>query len=377
MNTTAMKFIDLEAQQKRIGPKIEEAIKRVLVHGAFIMGPEIRELEQVLAAYCEVEHAITCSSGTDALLLPLLAWGVGVGDAVIVPSFTFAATAETVALLGATPVFADIEALTFNLDAATLEQAFESSLLNGLRPVGIIAVDLFGQMSNYDKVQKFATDHGLWLIADAAQSFGAQFNGIRAGKFGDATATSFFPAKPLGCYGDGGAIFTSDDDFASVIRSLRVHGQGKNKYDNVRIGTNARLDTIQAAVLLQKMEIFEDELVKRQFVAKRYSESLADIVDVPALAEGQTSVWAQYTIKIPHRDEVAVSLKSLGIPTNVYYPIPLHMQPAYSTFPRSSERLEVSEEVSKTVLSLPMHPYLLESDQRRVIEAIKKLIKES
>ena len=374
MTVTPIKFIDLGAQSERIRSKVDAAVAAVMDHGAFIMGPEVKNLEERLADYCGVKHAISCSSGTDALLLPLMAKGVGPGDAVIVPTFTFAATAEVVALLGAAPVFADVDRTSFNLDLASVERAFDVAVSRGLNPVGLIGVDLFGQMPDYDALRLFASEKDIWLIADAAQSFGSTIDGRRAGQFGDATATSFFPAKPLGCYGDGGAIFTDDDELATVIRSLRVHGQGADKYDNVRIGTNARLDTIQAAILLEKLSIFDDELERRQAVADRYDQGLRHLVEVPTLVEGRTSAWAQYTIKLEQRDAAAASLKELGVPTNVYYPNPLHTLTAFRNFPRAADHLEMAEELSQIVLSLPMHPYLEVADQERIIDAVSQVL---
>ena len=374
MTATPIKFIDLGAQSERIRSKVDAAVAAVMDHGAFIMGPEVKNLEERLADYCGVKHAISCSSGTDALLLPLMAKGVGPGDAVIVPTFTFAATAEVVALLGAAPVFADVDRRSFNLDLASVERAFDVAVSRGLNPVGLIGVDLFGQMPDYDALRLFASEKDIWLIADAAQSFGSTIDGRRAGQFGDATATSFFPAKPLGCYGDGGAIFTDDDELATVIRSLRVHGQGADKYDNVRIGTNARLDTIQAAILLEKLSIFDDELERRQAVADRYDQGLRHLVEVPTLVEGRTSAWAQYTIKLEQRDAAAASLKELGVPTNVYYPNPLHTLTAFRNFPRAADHLEMAEELSQIVLSLPMHPYLEVADQERIIDAVSQVL---
>ena len=374
MTVTPIKFIDLGAQSERIRSKVDAAVAAVMDHGAFIMGPEVKNLEERLADYCGVKHAISCSSGTDALLLPLMAKGVGPGDAVIVPTFTFAATAEVVALLGAAPVFADVDRTSFNLDLASVERAFDVAVSRGLNPVGLIGVDLFGQMPDYDALRLFASEKDIWLIADAAQSFGSTIDGRRSGQFGDATATSFFPAKPLGCYGDGGAIFTDDDELATVIRSLRVHGQGADKYDNVRIGTNARLDTIQAAILLEKLSIFDDELERRQAVADRYDQGLRHLVEVPTLVEGRTSAWAQYTIKLEQRDAAAASLKELGVPTNVYYPNPLHTLTAFRNFPRAADHLEMAEELSQIVLSLPMHPYLEVADQERIIDAVSQVL---
>ena len=370
MTEAPIQFIDLGAQRERLGAALDEAILAVVHHGAYIMGPEVRQLEAELASYCGVAHVISCSSGTDALLLPLMAWGVGPGDAVLVPTFTFAATAEAVALLGATPVFVDVEAETFNLDPTGLRAAFDAARAAGLRPVGIIAVDLFGHPAPYEEIEAFAADRDLWVMADAAQSFGSTLRGRRAGQFGQVTATSFFPAKPLGCYGDGGAVFTDDAELAALMHSLRVHGKGADKYDNVRVGLNARLDTIQAAVLLQKLSIFEDELASRQRVSERYATGLQGIVEVPALAEGATSAWAQYTVKVDKRDALATSLAAVGIPTNIYYPVPLHQQTAYLGFPRAHEVLKTAESLSRHVLSLPMSPYLSNQDLDRVVGAI-------
>jgi len=370
MSETPLQFIDLAAQRARLGSAMDEAILAVVHHGGYILGPEVKQLEAELASYCGVSEAISCASGTDALLLPLMAWGVGPGDAVLVPTFTFAATAEVVALLGATPVFVDVDPITFNLDPTGLSGAIDAASKAGLRTVGIIAVDLFGHPAPYAPIEAFATEHGIWVLSDAAQSFGCTLDGRRAGKFGDVTATSFFPAKPLGCYGDGGAIFTNDAELAATMRSLRVHGQGKDKYDNVRIGVNARLDTIQAAVLLQKLSIFDDELVLRQEAADRYASGLGSLVTVPVLANGATSAWAQYTIQVESRDALAASLKAAGVPTNVYYPLPLHQQTAYRGFPRTDDVLPVSEKLSQQVLSLPMHPYLTGKDQNRVVAAV-------
>ena len=323
----AVAFIDLAAQRQRLGGRVDEAIDRVLAHGRFIMGPEVTALEDELAEFAGMRHALTCASGTDALLLPLMAKGIGPGDAVIVPAFTFAATAEVAALVGATPVFADVNVSTFNLDPDSLAAAINTAKAAGLRPAAVIAVDLFGQPADYAGIEAVARAHGLWIIADAAQSFGAETTGKQTAACGDIAGTSFFPAKPLGCYGDGGAIFTNDDDMAALLKSIRVHGGGKDKYANERIGTNSRLDTIQAAILLEKLRIFPDEVAARRTVAARYSAALSDEVIVPTIAAGATSVWAQYTIRTPRRDEVATHLKKQGIPTAIYYPTPLHQQP--------------------------------------------------
>jgi dTDP-4-amino-4,6-dideoxygalactose transaminase len=363
-------FIDLQAQRRRLGKHVDMAIARVLEHGAFIMGPEVGELEQCLAKFCGAKYVLTCASGTDALLLPLMAWGIGPGDAVFVPAFTFVATAEVVKLAGATPVFVDVQEGTFNLDASSLESAIANVSRHGLKPRAVIPVDLFGQPADYDRLVPIARAHGLKVLADTAQSFGARLNGKVTGTYGDATGTSFFPAKPLGCYGDGGAVFTDDEALIEVLRSLRIHGQGRDKYDNVRVGINGRLDTIQAAVLLQKLSIFTDELDVRTRIAERYSAALQDVAIVPRLIAGATSAWAQYTIRLPERDKVAVRLKAQGIPTAVYYPIPLHRQTGYRDFPTAPGGLPVSERLAGEVLSLPMHAYLDEATQDRIVTAI-------
>jgi len=364
-------FIDLGAQRRRLGARVDEAILRVVDHGKYILGPEVAELERKLAQFCGAKHCIGVANGTDALLLGLMAKGVGAGDAVLVPSFTFAATAEVVALVGATPVFVDVQEDSFNMDAASLEAGIAAAKKAGLKPVSVIAVDLFGQPADYDAIENVARRHGLWLMADAAQSFGASYRGRKVGSIGDIVTTSFFPAKPLGCYGDGGAIFTDDDEIARIIRSLRVHGQGSDKYDNVRIGVNGRLDTIQAAVLLQKLEIFEDEIEARQRVADRYNQRLGNIARVPRLMPGTTSVWAQYTLVTDQRDRVIASCKAAGVPTAIYYPLPLSQQTAYRRYPQPDAGVPVSERLAKQVVSLPMHPYLDEPTQARVCDAVR------
>jgi dTDP-4-amino-4,6-dideoxygalactose transaminase len=364
-------FIDLQAQRRRIAGDVERAIARVLEHGAFIMGPEIAELEQQLAAFCGVKHALTCGNGTDALLLLLLAKGIGPGDAVFCPSFTFAASAEVVALVGASPVFVDVQRADFNLDPASLTAAIGAATAAGLRPRGVMPVDLFGQPARYPEIEAIARQHGLWVLADAAQSFGARLDNRRVGALGDFAATSFFPAKPLGCYGDGGAIFLNDDELLEALRSLRVHGQGRDRYEYVRIGMNGRMDTIQAAVLLQKLAIFEDEVVARDRIATRYSAALGAHVAVPRLRQGATSVWAQYTIEVDDRDGVVERMKARGIPTAVYYPWPLHRQAPYAGFPVAPGGLPVTETVAARVLSLPMHAYLDETTQDRIIEGLR------
>ena len=366
-----MQFIDLATQKERIRDRVDAAIGRVLDHGRFIMGPEVGELEASLSAFCGAPHTVSCASGTDALLLALMVRGVGPGDAVLVPSFTFASTAEVVALLGATPVFVDVDAATFNLDVDRVADAFAAPP-PGLRTAGVIPVDLFGLPADHFALSNLADQHGAWIVADAAQSFGATLDGRPVGRLAPLTTTSFFPAKPLGCYGDGGAVFAESEEDAAVLRSLRVHGSGSHKYDNTRIGINGRLDTIQAAILLEKLAIFADELVARQRVAQRYSEALGaiDAVRAPELPEGCTSAWAQYTIRVPDRNTVAGKLSTEGVPTAVYYPRPLHQQTAYLDFPTGPGGLPVSERLAAEVLSLPMHPYLSEEDQDRVVAAV-------
>ena len=360
--------LDLAAQRARLGDRIERAIQRVVEHGRFVMGPEVYELEERLAAFCGAPHAVSCSSGTDALLLALMAWGVGPGDAVFVPAFTFAASAEVIVLAGATPVFVDIDPVTCNLDVDSLRDAVAGV---ELRPAGVIAVDLFGQPADYDAIRAVADQHGMWVLADAAQSFGSTLDGRGAGTYGDAVATSFFPTKPLGCYGDGGAVFTADAEMAERLRSHRVHGQGAHPYDHPRIGITGRLDTIQAAVLLQKLDILGDEIEARRRLADRYSADLAGVAVVPVIRDRRTSAWAQYTVQLDRRDEAAAGMARLGIPTAIYYPKPLHHQPAYAHFPVAPGGLPVAESVARRVLSLPIHPYLTDAAQRRVVEALR------
>jgi dTDP-4-amino-4,6-dideoxygalactose transaminase len=372
-----IEFIDLHAQRRRLGDKIDQAIAKVLEHGRFIMGPEVPELERQLADFCGARHAIGCSSGTDAIVLGLMALGVGPGDAVFVPSFTFAATAEAVAFLRATPVFVDIRPESFNMDPDSLSAAIDMIAESGeLRPVGVIAVDLFGQPADYRIIEPLAERHGMWVMADGAQSFGATLDNRRVGAIGRISTTSFFPAKPLGCYGDGGAIFTNDDELATILRSLLFHGKGSEKYDNVRIGMNGRLDTIQAAILLEKLSIFEEEIERRQTVAQRYNDSLGNVTRVPCVTDGTKSAWAQYTIVLSDRDAVASRLKQEGIPTAVYYPRPLHRQTAYRGYPTAPGGLLVSEDMSMRVLSLPMHPYLEPPVQQRIVAAVLSALKD-
>ena len=374
--TAPLAFIDLAEQRRRIAPEIDAAIATVLDHGKFIMGPEVARLEAELCDFTGADHAVTCASGTDALVLALLAHGVGPGDAVVVPTFTFAATAEAVALLGATPVFADIEPETFNVAPSSIETALEVAGNAGLRAVGIIPVDLFGLPADYESIGRIAGANGLWVLADAAQSLGGSVNGTRVGTLAPVTTTSFFPAKPLGCYGDGGAVFCTDESYDQVLRSLRVHGQGSDKYDNVRIGINGRIDTLQAAILLVKLGIFPGEIDARQVVGARYADLLSDVVETPMTPDGSVSAWAQYTLRVANRDGVAASLKSAGIPTAVYYPRPLHQQTAYKAFPTAPDMGE-SERAAREVLSLPMHPYLTEAEQVRVANAVRSAVTEA
>jgi len=370
-------FIDVAAQRRRLGSAIDDAIGRVLAHCQFIQGPEVRALEADLAAFCGAKHVIGCASGTDALLLVLLAWEIGPGDAVICPAFTFHATAEQVALLGATPVFADVEADTFNIDPASLERAVATAKALGLKPRAVIPVDLFGLPADHDAIAAIAERHGLLVLDDAAQSFGALYRGRKLGKLATATATSFFPAKPLGCYGDGGAVFTDDDALAARVKSLRVHGESPtDKYDAQRIGVTGRLDTIQAAVLIEKLKIFPDEIAARQAVAVRYAEGLADVAITPRTGNESTSVWAQYTIRLGlgRRDAFGAALKAEGIPTAIYYAKPLHRQAAYRDFPAVDGGLPVCEQLAEEVISLPMHAYLEPAVQDRVIEAVRRAL---
>jgi dTDP-4-amino-4,6-dideoxygalactose transaminase len=367
-------FIDLAAQRRRLGASVDQAVSRVLAHCQFINGPEVTQLEAALAAFSGAKHVVSCASGTDALLMVLMAKGVGRGDAVLCPSFTFCATGEAVALAGATPVFVDVDEATFNINAGSLKRGIATAKKLGLKPVAVIPVDLFGQSADHDAIAAIAEAEGLFVLDDAAQAFGASYKGRRLGTFGLATATSFFPAKPLGCFGDGGAIFTDDDTLAETLRSVRVHGQGFDKYDNVRLGLTGRLDTVQAAVLLEKLKIFEGEIDARNEVAERYAWGLGNVVTVPHLTSGCTSVWAQYTIRLPKscdRDGFAAALKAQGVPTAIYYPKSMHQQTAYKDFPVVDGGLPACERLSSDVISLPMHAYLDEATQERIIQAVR------
>lgn len=363
-------FIDLKTQQARIGDRLRSAIDRVLTHGQYIMGPEVAELEARLSASCGARHTISCANGTEALATVLMAADIGPGDAVFVPSFTFVATAEAAALVGATPVFIDVRPDTFNLDIASLDAAIEEARRRDLRPRAVIPVDLFGQPADHPAIFDLAVSHDMLVVDDAAQGFGARLGNRAIGTFGHATTTSFFPAKPLGCYGDGGAIFTDDDDLAEALRSIRVHGKGTDKYDNVRIGLNGRLDTLQAAILLEKLAIFDEELSLRDKIAQRYTSALSDIVQTPIVLKDARSAWAQYTLKVDDRASLLASCKAEGIPTQVYYRIPLHRQSGYAHYPTAPAGCPVSEQLATQVISIPMHPYLTEIDQDRVITTV-------
>jgi len=369
-------FIDIGAQRRRLGSAIDEAVGRVLTHCQFVSGPEVAKLEADLAAFCGAKHVIACASGTDALLMVLMAKEIGPGDAVLVPSFTFCATGEVVALTGAAPVFVDVDETTFNIDVASLKRGIATARKAGLKPKAIIPVDLFGQSADHDAVAAVAAAEGLFVLDDAAQSFGATYKGKRLGTFGLATATSFFPAKPLGCFGDGGAIFTDDASLAEKLRSVRVHGQGSEKYDNVRLGLTGRLDTMQAAILIEKLKIFPDEIEARNRVASHYARGLEGVVAVPKVPEGNVSVWAQYTIRVKDgtREAFAESLKARGIPTAIYYPKSMHQQTAYRHFPVADGGLPVCEKLSRECISLPMHPYLDTATQDRVISAVRDAV---
>ncbi|HBG05040.1 MAG: aminotransferase DegT [Geobacteraceae bacterium GWC2_58_44] len=385
-----MEFIDLKAQQDRIRPQIDAAIKRVLDHGGYIMGPEVAELERMLAEYVGVRHAIGCASGTDALLLPLLAYGVGPGDAVFTTPFTFFATCEMIALTGATPIFVDIDPVTFNIDPVKLEEAIQQltspnaanndsklkTQNSKLIPKGIIPVDLFGLPADYAKIMAIAEKHGLFVLEDAAQAFGAEYQGRRAPGLAHVGATSFFPAKPLGCYGDGGAVFTDDDVLAKKMRSLLMHGKGADKYNNVRIGLNARLDTLQAAILIEKLKIYPEETALRQEVAKRYTAALAqgtNGVITPHLPDGSVSAWAQYTLRCKDRDVLQSNLKQAGIPSMVYYVKPMHLLDAMAYLGYKEGDFPVTELAARTVLSLPFFPYLSRDEVEKVARTVNRL----
>lgn len=372
-----MQFIDLAAQQARIKPLLDARIQAVLAHGNYIMGPEVRELEQGLAGFCGAKHALGCANGTDALQLALMALSVQPGDAVFCPTFTFASTAEVVPPFGATPVLVDVNTASFNMDVDSLKRAIIHAKSLGLRPAGVVPVDLFGLPADYDAIEAIAAEEGMWVIADSAQGFGATYRGRTTGSIGTIATTSFFPAKPLGCYGDGGAVFTSDDQLAALIDSYRVHGKGTHKYDNARIGINSRLDTLQAAILLEKLAIYNDEIEARQRVAQRYADGIGNRLSVQQVPEDCRSVWAQYTVRVragQEREAIIAALRELGVPTVVYYPRPLHLQAAYRAYPTDPQGLGVAESLSREVFSLPMHPYLDEATQDCIIEAVHTVV---
>ncbi|HMO30530.1 DegT/DnrJ/EryC1/StrS family aminotransferase [Enterovirga sp.] len=366
---TMLPFIDLGAQRRRLGTAIDEAILRVVDHGAYILGPEVTEFERRLAAFCGAKHAVSCSNGTDALSLVLMAKGAREGQAVLCPSFTYTATAEAIARTGATPLFVDVLEDTFNMDPASLENAVRTARHLKLDPVGVIPVDIFGQPADYDAIAPVCEREGLWMLCDAAQSFGSTYKGRRVGTFGLATTTSFFPAKPLGCYGDGGAVTTDDDDLARTLVSLRFHGLTADRTDHERFGMTGRLDTIQAAILIEKLNIFEDELEARQRIAARYAEGLGDLAIPPHVRPDCMSSWAIYTIRVKpeQRAGLAAHLRAKGIPTGMYYPKPVHRLMAYKHFPSAGNGLPVTEKLSLDVVSLPIHPYLDEETQDRII----------
>lgn len=370
-----IEFTGLPMQAKRLRAQIDANIAKVLDHGQFIMGPEVRAVEQALVDYCGAKHAIGVANGTDALQICLMAASIGAGDAVLVPSFTYTATAEVILILGAQPVFVEVDPATFNIDPADLPRALAEAQAKGLTPKAVIGVDLFGLPADWVAINAFANSHGLTVIADAAQSFGAvTAEGRAVGILAQMTTTSFFPAKPLGCYGDGGAIFTEDDDLAHVMRSIRVHGQGAAKYETVRVGLNSRLDTLQAAVLLAKISVFREETERRNALADFYTAHLNGPIVVPAKPNGVVSAWAQYTIRTGNRDALQASLRDAGVPTAIYYPLPMHLQPAYRHLGNGEGSLPISEQLSQEVISLPMNPYWTPDEAHRIVDAVNSAL---
>ena len=370
-----MQFRDLAKQYQVLKTDIDNAMLNVASGAHYIMGSQVKELEQELAAYTGVKHCLTCANGTDALTLALKAWGIGPDDAVFVPDFTFFASAEVVALEGATPIFVDVDDITYNIDVASLENAISQTLADGkLTPKVIVAVDLFGLPANYPLIKAVAKKYNLLILEDGAQGFGGSINGQKACSFGDIATTSFFPAKPLGCYGDGGAVFTNNDEWAQLMNSYRVHGKGTDKYDNVRIGMNSRLDTIQAAILQVKLRAFDKEVECVNEAARHYTELLKDKVKTPVIPEGFGSSWAQYTIQLPteaKRNALQAALKEAGIPSMIYYPKPMHQQTAFQDTPQPAGcSCDVAEKLCGTVLSLPMHPYMEPSDIERICSTL-------
>ncbi len=370
-----MQFIDLRAQQKQIRSNIEKRIKNVLDHGKYIMGPEIYELESKLAEYVGRKHCISCSSGTDALLIPLMAEKIGAGDAVITTPFTYIATGEVIKLLGATPIFVDIYPDTFNINPDGIPNAVRHAEKLGLKAKAIIPVDLFGLPARFRLIEEYSSEYNLFIIEDAAQGFGGSIKGKKAGSFGHCSSTSFFPAKPLGCYGDGGAIFTDDDVLAEKMKSIRVHGAGRDKYDNVRLGINGRLDTIQAAILLEKLSIFNDEVMLRNKKASYYLSKLRSSFKKPFIPKQYESCWAQFSVVATSRkrkEECINLLNKNGIPTMSYYPIPLHLQKVFFYLGYKKTQFTNSEKISDSIFSIPMHPYLKSSDQNKIVEIINE-----
>ncbi len=369
----AIDFIDLKTQQARIKPQIDQALAAVLEHGQYILGPEVREFEDKFAAFGQAKHAMGCANGTDALLLPMMAWGMPRGVAVFCPSFTYCATVEVICLLGGIPIYVDIDRETYNMCPDSLRKAIEGIKAEGkYTPWGVISVDLFGQSADYERLSPIIREHGLKFIADSAQGFGTTQNGKQPLHFADVATTSFFPAKPLGCYGDGGAVLTNDADHLHIMNSVHIHGMGTDKYDNVRVGLNSRLDSMQAAILLQKLTIFEDEIEKRNQIAKRYIDGLrSNALRVPTVLDGVISTWAQFTIEVPDPDKFGTKLREKGIPTARYYPKPVHKQTAYQDYPSGVGGMANSEDAMTKVIALPMHPYLDENIQDMIIETAK------
>ena len=375
-----MQFRDLKTQYTVLKDEMDKAIFDVVASSAYVMGPKIKEMETAFAEYVGVKHCVACNSGTDALLLALKVWDIKPGDAVFVPSFTFFASAEVIAMQGATPVFVDVDKDTFNMDVSDLERKIEQTLKAGkLKPRVIIAVDLFGLPADFDAIRSRADKYGLYVLEDGAQGFGGRIGDRKACTFGDISTTSFFPAKPVGCYGDGGAVFTDNDEWAALLESYHIHGKGSDRYDNVRIGMNSRLDSIQAAVLLVKLKAFKEyELEDVNKVATRYTEKLKDVVKTPIVPDGFYSSWAQYTLQVDNKEVRAglqAALKALDIPTAIYYPIPMHRQTAFNNLNQDDNRCPISDQLADTVISLPIHPYLSEKDQDRICDAVHEFLK--
>lgn len=375
-----MQFRDLKTQYIVLKDEMDKAILDVVASSAYVMGPKIKEMETAFAEYVGTKHCVACNSGTDALLLALKVWDVKAGDAVFVPSFTFFASAEVIAMQGATPVFVDVDKDTFNMDVTDLERKIEQTLKAGkLKPRVIIAVDLFGLPADFKAVREVADKHGLYVLEDGAQGFGGRIGDLKACTFGDISTTSFFPAKPVGCYGDGGAVFTDNDAWAELIESYHIHGKGSDRYDNIRIGMNSRMDSVQAAILLVKLKAFKDfELEDINKVAARYTMKLKDVVKTPIVPEGFYSSWAQYTLQVDNKEVRAglqTALKALDIPTAVYYPIPMHRQTAFNYLNLEENHCPVSDQLADTVISLPIHPYLSESDQNVICDAVRGFLK--